>query len=78
MKYKNLEVYDNQDKTIDRYTVIIENAVFGMSIDQSPQGFNQYCCETHELGGTESIGKRVELNDLPKSILVAIIERMTG
>ena len=77
MIHRTLQVYDNQDKSLDRFTVIIDGAVYGMSEDQSPQGFNQYCCEIHELGVAENLGKRVELNDLPKSVLVAIVERMT-
>lgn len=50
--YKNLErvkgvqVFDDvKGKTIDRYTIIIEDAVYTMSSNPlSPQGFNQYAC----------------------------------
>ncbi len=40
----NIQVYDNGGETFDRYTVIIDNDVFGMSENPlSASGFNQWC-----------------------------------
>ena len=38
-----IRIYDNKGKTFDRYTVIIDKDMYGMSSDPlGPRGFNQY------------------------------------
>jgi len=48
---ENVIVLDNNGKTFDRYTVIIEDIVFGMSHNPlHPQGVNQYAGTVKALG----------------------------
>jgi hypothetical protein len=69
-------VYDNGGTTFDRYTVIIGDAVFGMSMHpRDPQGFNQYCCQL-PIMSTESLGLQVPLHELPEEVRKAILERI--
>lgn len=69
-------IFDNGGKTCDRYAVLIENSVFGMSEDAlSPQGFNQYCCELSELS-RQNLGQEVNYNDLPFQVQKAIKLRL--
>ena len=63
-------VYDDGGKTIDRYTVVIGNDVYGMSDNcLSPNGFNQYCGELSEM----DVGAFGEI--LPKEKQSAILRR---
>ena len=71
----NTEVYDNKGKTLDRYTVIINKAVFTMSSNPlSPQGFNQFAGIVRQLDKA-SLGKKVDFKQLPQEVRRAIIER---
>jgi len=75
---RTVEVYDNGGKTIDRYTVIIDNAVFSMSHNAtSPQGVNQYVGELKDLPKAKE-GTKVELKDLPEDVRKAIDLRIEG
>ncbi len=69
---KSLKIYDNGGKTIDRYTVILDGAVFTMSDDPlSPQGFNQYWGRKEELKN-KKMGKEVKFSQLNPAIRQAI------
>lgn len=68
-----IEIYDNEGKTFDRYTVIIDGDVFGMSENPlSPQGFNQYSGKLHELPMARNNGERITLESLPDEVQKAI------
>jgi len=70
----NIDVYDNQGKSWDRFTVIIDDAVYGMSSNpQSPQGFNQYCCTKNDVD-LSSLG--IKRKHIPIEIQEAILERL--
>lgn len=71
-----IEVYDNGGETFDRYTVIIDGDVYGMSANpNSPQGFNQYSGKLHELPMARSNGERVTIESLPEAVQKAIEDR---
>ena len=71
-----IKVYDNKGQTLDRYTVIINGDVFTMSSDPLwPQGVNQWLGTADEID-TQRLGKEVTLNQLPKEVLIAIINRL--
>lgn len=73
-----ITVYDNGGKTFDRYTVIINDHVFGMSPKpNSPQGFNQFCGNLGDLPNIANGQKVVPLEKAPHDLLVAIINRLT-
>jgi len=81
----NIRVFDNGGETFDRYTVIINTSVYGMSINaNSPQGFNQYSGELDELiavedainGKPHNMGKEIPILDLPLIVRLAIGERL--
>ena len=73
------KIFDNKNKTIDRYTVLTEPWYNGKSCDSlsmsdnpdSPLGFNQYTGDVYE--GSE-LGKEISYNQLPESIQRAIME----
>ena len=77
---KELQIFDNGNKTADRYTVIIDGSVYGMSDDPlSPQGVNMYCCEENELNfDSEFLGKDItdRYLHLPHKVFVAIHRRV--
>jgi hypothetical protein len=76
-----IRIFDNQGKTIDRYTVVIidetegQEHVFTMSANQGPQGFNQYV-GTFPEGDSEPSADEVELNECPSEIYEAVHRRM--
>ena len=67
-----IDIYDNQGKTFDRYTIFIGRDVFGMSANPlSPLGFNQYVGDYPEqIQKGKHLGKR--LNTIPKELEKAI------
>ena len=71
-----LTVYDNDGITFDRYTVVIPRGdVFGMSENpSSPQGFNQYICQEHDLklykGFPDGVGQ--EIHPIPDCIVLGL------
>lgn len=81
-----IRVFDNEGRTADRYTIVINGDVFGMSDDpRSPAGFNQYSGVVGELKAvlevldghkSKEIGKEVELLKLPLEVRLAIGDRM--
>lgn len=72
----SVEVFDNHGKTFDRYTVVIEKNVFTMSSDPgSTEGMNQYCCPVEKMIA-HCTKDQVSLEEVPKQVLLAIIERL--
>ena len=81
-----IRVFDNGGKTWDRYTIVIDGSVYGMSeTPRSPMGFNQFngsiaeCTAVLEcLNGAvdENIGREKELLSLPLEVRLAIGDRM--
>lgn len=71
-----IEIYDNGGETFDRYTVIIDGDVYGMSANpNSPQGFNQYSGTLAELPMARSNGERITMESLPEEVQKAIEAR---
>ncbi len=71
-----IEVYDDGYKSIDCYTVIIGESVYGMSGEPfHPQGFNQYAGEVANLPNCRNCGKLLKWKDVPDKIKQAIEER---
>ena len=70
-----VQVYDNGGKTLDRYTVIIDNEdVYTMCHNpNSPTGVNQYAGKLNELPGAQ-MGKRI--NVIPAEVAEAIMDRL--
>jgi hypothetical protein len=81
-----IRAFDNEGKTWDRYTIVIDGAVYGMSCNaDSPAGFNQYSGSIAEctavldvLSGKsdDNIGKEVMLTDLPSAVRKGIASRI--
>jgi len=73
-----IQIYDNGGETCDRYTVIINNDVYGMSADaMSPQGFNQFCGDVKTDFNLQAlISHPVNLPDLPEQVQRAIALRI--
>lgn len=71
-----LKVYDNDGKTFDRYTIIIDDEVIGVSLNpDSPNGFCCHCCHESELNyDPDSIGERAPFNGLPDNVRNMIIQ----
>lgn len=74
-----IEIYDNPT-TWDRYTIITDDGCYGMSANAlSPQGFNQFIGERHEIKGNLGLKITHELiAELPNDVLVAILQRLTS
>ena len=75
---EGVEIYDNGGDTVDRYTVIIDTAVYTMSEDaSSPRGVNNYVGDLREISLNYSkLGRK--LNYIPENIIPAVKERMPG
>lgn len=83
---KTIRVFDNGARTADRYTVVIDGAVYGMSDNpSSPAGFNQFSGSVGELSAVldvlagkhnKEIGDERELLSLPLEVRLAIGKRM--
>jgi len=69
-----LAVYDNEDRSYDRYTIYISRTeCLCMSDDPGhPQGVSQF--SIGEIG--DHNGKRINFNDLPKNIQQHTIQRL--
>ena len=81
MTKAKIDVFDNNGKTFDRYTVIVEyqteTVIFGMSLHpKSPQGFNQFCGNLPRLMNIREFGRLVSLEKLPQEVQEAIKERL--
>ncbi|MHC4224770.1 MAG: hypothetical protein ACYSUN_12325 [Planctomycetota bacterium] len=86
---QDVKIYDNGGATFDRYTVIIDGVVYGMSEDAtSPGGFNQYVGTVSEtdiiiqmdmdMNKSELICTDIydESIELPKGLKRAVFQRM--
>ena len=73
-----ITVYDNGGKTMDRFTVVIGDDVFGMSEDPtSPQGFNQWAgIAGKDIRLGAHLGKIVKVTSLSKTLQKAIKDRL--
>lgn len=78
---KELRIYDNGGKTVDRYTAVYMRepehgglfAALGMSADPfHPQGFGQHC--TAKPG--RHLGKRVSFDDLPAACQRFVLQNL--
>lgn len=75
---KNIIVYDNGGETVDRYTVIIGQDVYGMSHNPTnPQGFNQYLGNLEDTFFTDFDHLLDKLAEVPKEIESAVRDRLT-
>lgn len=73
---KKTTVYDNQGKTMDRYTVIFSNNdIYAMSDNPgSPQGVCMYCGTQISLAYLKTHSAKVAINDLPNPVQSKIKE----
>lgn len=73
-----MKLYDNGGKTIDRYTIVIEDgSVYGMSSDPlSPQGFNQFAGMEHEMSWKDNSAMGAEIARIPDAVIKAIANRI--
>ena len=71
---KGIKVYDIGDKVLDRYTVVIDGMVYGMS--EYGGGFNQFCGELSSYGTVKNFGKLIAIEDLSKEVRQAIFDRI--
>lgn len=72
-------VWDNGGKSWDRYTVLIDRDVYGMSSNaDSVNGFNQYIGDYTEFDfeRTQNLGKRIKNHELPFEVIRAIYKRI--
>ena len=69
----SITIIDSGEEVVDKFTVVIGNQVFTMSIDpRQPNGFNQYAGELEDFD--QFVGEnRVTVND---EVLKAILERI--
>lgn len=75
-KGAQIKVFDNGGETMDRYTVFIDNDVFGMSDDPgSPQGFNQHIGDASEIQPGPHLGQEIDAASLPDEVKRAIGDR---
>ena len=80
-KETELKIYDNGGETVDRYTIIKKDPVYGdeaygMSDNpQSPQGFNQYIGDPSKFA-LDALGKEITFSELNLEVKTAIGERI--
>ncbi len=69
-------VWDNGGETNDRYTVLIDNSIYGMNTMpfHPTYGFSQYCGEKEPDNDLSHCGRIV--CELPKDVLQAIVQRI--
>jgi hypothetical protein len=69
---KNIQVFDNGGKTVDRYCLIVDNRkVYTLSADPSDPLGVRYLCDAIDLDRTEA-GRSLQITDLPKTIAKVI------
>ena len=83
---RRVRVYDNGGETIDRYSVLIQRTsggrkvldIYSMSEDaMSAHGVNQFSHSAHNpFKDFEYLGRRVQVQDLPKEVITAIENRL--
>ena len=75
-----IAVYDNEGKTVDRYTVIIGNAVYGMSHNaMQANGFNQFVGQLFtdiQESFIAKNSKETSIENLPREVIRAIVQRI--
>lgn len=81
-----IRVFDNNARTTDRYTVVVDSNVYGMSVEpNSKSGVNQFNgivgdlqAVVESLAGKydKNIGHEVELLSLPFDVRIAIGKRL--
>lgn len=71
---REVRVFDNGGKTLDRYTVIIDGSIFAMSGNpEHPQGVNQYVGEKPcNLSGD----RELRWDEVPEPVRKAILNRI--
>ena len=69
-----ITVWDNGGETLDRYTVLINNEMYGMS--ETGCGFDQYCGNIidDDVKAGKHLGKK--LKEIPKGIMRKILNRI--
>tara|TARA_R100001163_G_scaffold34553_1_gene26650 strand:+ start:794 stop:1036 length:243 start_codon:yes stop_codon:yes gene_type:complete len=73
---KDITIYDSKNYC-DRYTIFIEDAVFGMSENPlSPMGFNQFRGDTSEIKKDSRWGVKIEYKNLNDDVKKAIQDRI--
>lgn len=71
-----IQVFDNEGKTFDRYTVIIGQSIFAMSHNaSSPQGINQYVGPIQAVDLNKLVSFTKRLPQIPKELEAAIEAR---
>ncbi len=78
-----IQVYDNNGKTWDRYTIVISEPdgvnVYGMSTNPlDPDGFNQWSGDSSDNLSMETAGDQVSYSSLPIMVRKAIANRLIG
>lgn len=74
-----IEVFDCQTLGLDKYVVVIDDDVYGMSIDpQAPLGFNMYIGDISEFIDYCGLGKQITWAETPPLVKKAIIDRMNN
>lgn len=69
---RNIQVFDNGGKTVDRYCLIVDNRkVYTLSADPSSSLDVQYLCDAIDLDMTE-VGRSLRITDLPKRIAAVV------
>ena len=74
-----LRIFDNNGKTADRYTVIIDDDVFTLSTDcNMPNGVNMYCCSAKyiDIEKIEKDNKEITHYAVSQTVLNCIIDKM--
>ena len=73
----NIIVLDNLGRTVDRYTVVTEDAVYCMSDDpNSPSGINQFSCTREEWVGKLKGEIELSYEEIPDEVKKAILDRL--
>jgi hypothetical protein len=74
-KHKGIDIYD-KPSFADRYTVVIDEDVFGMSENAgSPQGVNMYSGDLKAMD-TRRLGRKITWNEVPRRVKEAICQRL--
>ena len=76
--YKKIQVYDNDERTFDRYTVVTSTDVFSMSHNAlAPNGVNMWLGERSTFpNNLRHLGRRLTETEIPNEIKKAIWERL--
>lgn len=82
-KKNKIKIFDNEGKTLDRFTVVIGKDVFGMSLNpQDPRGFSQFAFTIGRGQGFSQLSdeilksKKVKFENLPIEVQKGIRGRI--